>query len=298
MTSAPPTLRITRLGGRIGAVVEGVRIDGELAPSIVAEIRAAALAHKVVFFRDQEHLDEERHEAFGRLFGPLFAHPTVPAADGRYAFPVDSEHGDRANRWHTDVTFVPDYPAFSVLRAITIPPYGGNTVWANTATAYAALPEPLRALADGLRAIHTNEFDYAAVRPEADAAQLARFREVFAAIRFRTEHPVVRVHPETGERSLVLGNFVQRFAGIRARDSQLLFELFQGHIERPENTVRWQWRAGDVAMWDNRATQHYAVDDSDGHHRSLRRITVAGEVPVAPDGGESRLLEPATVPGR
>ncbi|MDT0345930.1 TauD/TfdA dioxygenase family protein [Streptomyces litchfieldiae] len=297
MTTAPATsLTVTRLGGRIGAVVEGVRLGGGLPPETVAAIRSHVLAHKVIFFRGQEHLDEESHEAFGRLLGTPVAHPTVPSADGRYAFPVDSEHGGRANQWHTDVTFVPAHPAFSILRAVTVPPYGGNTLWSNTAAAYASLAEPLRALADGLRAVHSNDFDYAAAHPDADSEQLARYREVFTSTKFRTEHPVVRVHPETGERILLLGNFVQRITGVPAKDSRLLIDLFQSHVERPENTVRWQWRTGDVALWDNRATQHYGVDDSDDHRRTLRRVTIDGDVPVGVDGRRSELLKPEEIP--
>lgn len=176
------------------------------------------------------------------------------------------------------------------------PPYGGNTLWANTATAYSNLPEPLRALADSLRAVHSNEYDYAALKPDALPEALAQYREVFTSTKFLTEHPVVRVHPETGERTLLLGNFVQRINGLTGRDSRVLQDLFQAHIESPENTVRWQWRAGDVAIWDNRATQHYGVDDSDDHERTLRRVTVDGDVPVGPDGEPSRLISPETVP--
>lgn len=176
------------------------------------------------------------------------------------------------------------------------PPYGGNTLWANTATAYGNLPEPLRVLADGLRAVHSNEYDYAALKPDALPEALAQYREVFTSTKFLTEHPVVRVHPETGERTLLLGNFVQRIKGLTGRDSRLLQDLFQAHIESPENTVRWHWQAGDVAIWDNRATQHYGVDDSDDHERTLRRVTVDGDVPVGPDGEPSRLLSPASVP--
>ncbi|MEU2829903.1 TauD/TfdA family dioxygenase [Streptomyces lavendulae] len=287
---------VTRLGGRIGAEIGGVRLGGDLAPETVAEIRTALLAHKVVFFRGQDHLDEAGHEAFAQLLGTPVAHPTVPSADGRYALGIDSHHGARANQWHTDVTFVPAYPAFSILRAVTIPPYGGNTLWANTATAYTHLPEPLRALADGLRAVHSNEYDYAALKPDALPEALAQYRAVFTSTKFLTEHPVVRVHPETGERTLLLGNFVQRINGLTGRDSRTLLDLFQAHIESPENTVRWQWRAGDVAIWDNRATQHYGVDDSDDHERTLRRVTVDGDVPVGPDGLPSRLLSPEAVP--
>ncbi|MFE1873747.1 TauD/TfdA dioxygenase family protein [Streptomyces sp. NPDC059496] len=294
--TAPATTTVTKIGGRIGAEIGGVRLGGDLPDATVAEIRAALLAHKVVFFRGQDHLDEAGHEAFAQLLGAPVAHPTVPSADGRYALGIDSHHGARANQWHTDVTFVPAYPAFSILRAVTIPPYGGNTLWANTATAYSNLPEPLRVLADSLRAVHSNEYDYAALKPDALPEALAQYREVFTSTKFLTEHPVVRVHPETGERTLLLGNFVQRINGLTGRDSRVLQDLFQAHIESPENTVRWQWRAGDVAIWDNRATQHYGVDDSDDHERTLRRVTVDGDVPVGPDGEPSRLISPETVP--
>ncbi|WP_255951483.1 TauD/TfdA dioxygenase family protein [Streptomyces odontomachi] len=289
-------LTVQKIGGRLGAVLSGVRLGGDLAPETVAAVRAALLAHKVVFFRGQEHLDEQSHEAFGRSLGAPVAHPTVPSSDGRYALGIDSEHGGRANQWHTDVTFVPAYPAFSILRAIVIPPYGGDTLWANTATAYGNLPEPLRALADGLRAEHTNDYDYAAVRPEALPETLRHHREVFTSTKYRTEHPVVRIHPETGERTLLLGNFVQKIVGLDGRDTRTLLGLFQSHIERPENTVRWQWRVGDVAIWDNRATQHYGVDDSDDHERRLRRVTVDGDVPVGVDGRASVLLAPEALP--
>ncbi|MFF4446007.1 TauD/TfdA dioxygenase family protein [Streptomyces sp. NPDC001502] len=296
MATATTSTTVTRIGGRIGAEIGGVQLGGDLPDGTVTEIRAALLAHKVVFFRGQDHLDEAGHEAFAQLLGAPVAHPTVPSADGRYALGIDSHHGARANQWHTDVTFVPAYPAFSILRAVTLPPYGGNTLWANTATAYSNLPEPLRALADSLRAVHSNEYDYAALRPDALPEALAQYREVFTSTKFLTEHPVVRVHPETGERTLLLGNFVQRINGLTGRDSRALQDLFQAHIESPENTVRWQWRAGDVAIWDNRATQHYGVDDSDDHERTLRRVTVDGTVPVGPDGEPSRLISPEAVP--
>ncbi|MEU2251044.1 TauD/TfdA family dioxygenase [Streptomyces sp. NPDC019224] len=296
-TTAPaPAVTVQQLGGRIGAVISGVRLGGDLDPETVASVRAALLAHKVVFFRGQDHLDEESHEAFGRLLGTPVAHPTVPSADGRYSLGIDSDHGGRANQWHTDVTFVPAYPAFSVLRAVVIPPYGGNTLWSNTAAAYAELPEQLRTLADGLRAVHSNDYDYVSVRPNALPEALQQYREVFTSTKFLTEHPVVRVHPETGERVLLLGNFVQRISGLNGRDSRALVDLFQSHIERPENTVRWDWQVGDVAIWDNRATQHYGVDDSDTHERKLRRVTIDGDVPVGVDGRSSTLISPEAVP--
>ncbi|MGW8375131.1 TauD/TfdA family dioxygenase [Streptomyces sp. ODS28] len=301
MTTAPAKadstgVTVEKVGGRVGAVVSGVRLGGDLHPATVAAVRAAILEHKVVFFRDQHHLDAESHEAFGRLLGTPVAHPTVPSVDGRYALGIDNAHGGRANQWHTDVTFVPAYPAFSILRAEVIPPYGGNTVWANTAAAYEELPEPLKVLADRIRGVHTNDYDYAAVRPDAPSAAREQHRKVFTSTTFQTEHPVVRVHPETGERTLILGNFLQKLTGFRARDSRLLIDVLQSHVERLENTVRWQWRAGDVAIWDNRATQHYGLDDSDAHERTLRRVTIDGDVPVGTDGRRSTLLSPESVP--
>ncbi|OSI36748.1 TauD/TfdA dioxygenase family protein, partial [Bradyrhizobium canariense] len=158
--------------------------------------------------------------------------------------------------------------------------------WSNTAAAYLELPAPLRKLADELWAVHSNAYDYA-VKTQATEADRKHFDEVFTGTIYETEHPVVRVHPETGERTLVLGNFVQRFVGLPKYDGQKLFELFQSHITAPENTLRWSWKTGDVAIWDNRATQHYAVNDYGDQHRIVRRATIDGEVPLSVDGRSS-----------
>ncbi|MET4236399.1 alpha-ketoglutarate-dependent taurine dioxygenase [Bradyrhizobium sp. LA6.10] len=215
-------------------------------------------------------------------------HPTVGAIKGTSSIlELDSGRGGgRADQWHTDVTFVDAYPKISVLRGVVIPPYGGDTVWSNTAAAYLDLPAPLRKLADELWAGHSNAYDYA-VKTRATEADKKHFDEVFTGTIFETEHPVVRVHPETGERTLVLGNFVQRFVGLPKSDGQKLFDLFQSHITAPENTVRWSWKAGDVAIWDNRATQHYAVNDYGDQHRVVRRATIDGDVPLSVDSRRS-----------
>ncbi|WP_329115677.1 TauD/TfdA dioxygenase family protein [Streptomyces sp. NBC_01465] len=299
MTTTAKALDVTRISGRIGAVVDGVELSGELPDATVAAIEEALYAHKVVFFRGQQHLDDAAHEAFARRLGHPVSHPTVPSADGRYVFELDATKGVRANQWHTDVTFVPAYPKASILRALEIPERGGHTIWANTAAAYAELPEPLRVLADSLHAVHSNDYDYAErvhLRPELGEEVAKLFRQVFVSTKFQTEHPVVRVHPVTGERSLLLGNFVQRIAGLPSSDSRALIDLFQRYIERPENLVRWQWQVGDVAIWDNRATQHYAVADYDELPRVVRRITLDGDVPQGVDGFRSRLVEPSVAP--
>jgi alpha-ketoglutarate-dependent sulfate ester dioxygenase len=281
---------VRKVGGNIGAEVSGIRIGGDLEPEVVAELRSALLAHRVVFLRDQEHADENAQRAFAGLLGTLTKpHPTV-AGDGQAVLPIDSDFS-KANSWHTDVTFVDRVPAISILRAVTLPPYGGTTVWANTVRAYEILPAPLRALVDELWAIHSNLYDYVGGKDESRIGGVdvkeQSYRDEFEHLEFETEHPVVRIHPETGERSLVLGHFVRRFVGFKSADSNDLFALLQRHVIALENTVRWTWREGDVAIWDNRATQHYAVADYDGHFRLLHRVTLAGDVPVAIDGRRS-----------
>ncbi len=291
ITDQPRTaVSIHQLGGRIGARIDGVRLGGDLSEQTVADIRAALLQHKVVFFRGQDHLDDDGHIGFAELMGPLTtAHPTVNTGSAR-VLRFTANKGMAANAWHTDVTFVDRVPAISVLRGVTIPPYGGNTVWANTVTAYEAMPGALKALVENLWAVHTNSYDYAQRDEEHDQPDANFTRDDFASQVFETRHPVVRVHPETGERSLVLGNFVSRFEGLNTSESTALFHLLQNRITKLENTIRWTWQPGDVAMWDNRATQHYAVADFGSEPREVRRITVAGDVPVSVDGRRSEIL--------
>jgi alpha-ketoglutarate-dependent taurine dioxygenase len=283
--------RVQQLSENIGARIDGVRLGGDLDPTVVASIRQALLQHKVVFFRGQTHLDDATHHEFTALLGETTApHPTV-AGEGS-VLAIDSTHG-KANSWHTDVTFVDRVPAISVLRGVLLPGYGGTTTWANTAKAYAGLHPALQAMADRLWALHTNVFDYAGFRDEVriggiDVEEQA-FQDQFVAQRFEAEHPVVRVHPETGERTLLLGSFAKRLIGLSAGDSRDVVELLQRHVTKLENTIRWEWQPGDVAMWDNRATQHYGVADYGDQHRVMRRITVAGDVPVSVDGVRSTL---------
>ncbi|ORA12799.1 TauD/TfdA dioxygenase family protein [Mycobacterium asiaticum] len=286
---------VHKLGSRIGAVVSGVRLSGDLPAAAVEEIRAALLTHKVIFCRDQHRLDDAEQLAFAALLGTPIGHPAAAALapDAPIITPINSEFG-KANRWHTDVTFAANYPAASILRAVTLPSYGGSTLWANTAAAYTALPEPLKCLVENLWALHTNRYDYVDSVSTESATDLQRaFRQAFEKPDFRTEHPVVRVHPETGERTLVAGNFVRSFVGLDSTESNALFELLQRRITVPENTVRWNWRPGDVAIWDNRATQHRAVDDYDDQYRLMHRVTLIGDVPVDVHGRRSRVISGA-----
>lgn len=283
---------ISQVAGHIGAEVSGIRLGGDLPAEIVEEIRAALLRHKVIFFRGQEHLDEHGQVAFARLLGELTtAHPTVPALNANpLVLDLDYRSGQKVDRWHTDVTFVDRPPLASVLRAVTVPPAGGDTLWANTVTAYENLPEELADLVKSLRAVHTNQFDYARIATSADPEWTRKYAEVFASTVFETEHPVVRVHPETGERSILLGDFAKRIVGLSADVSATVIRLIQDQVTRVENTVRWRWSPGDVAIWDNRATQHRVVHDFDGRPRRLHRVTVAGDIPVGVDGRPSVVL--------
>ena len=289
-TGTSTRLDITPLAGEIGAVISGVDAAAPPDEETTAQVRQALLEHKVIFLPDQR-LDYPTQVAFARRFGPLtLGHPTLASPPGQPLLEeIDSSKGVRANNWHTDVTFLDRPPAFTLLRAVVIPPVGGDTIWANTVTAYESLPDELRDLADRLRIVHTNAYDYAAVTGREERADpvLAERRREFVSTVYQTEHPAVRVHPETGERSLLLGGFALTIDGYGPQASRDLIRILQDHITRPEHTVRWQWRVGDLAIWDNRATQHYAIADYGHAHRRGERVTVAGPVPVGVDGRPS-----------
>ncbi|MDG3012659.1 TauD/TfdA family dioxygenase [Rhodococcus sp. D2-41] len=280
-------ISVHKVGERIGARIDGVRLSGEIPTATAEAIRLALALHKVVFFRDQQHVDDAVQYEFATTLGtPTTTHPTLRSDDGKILV-LDGA----ASSWHTDVTFVDRIPKASILRPVVLPEYGGATTWASTTAAYDQLPASLKGLVENLRAVHTNAYDYAEVLSgrEVDAAD-ARFREFTREI-YETEHPVVRVHPETGEKSLLLGHFVQEFVGLKPSESTALFQLLQARITKLENTVRWNWSLGDVAIWDNRATQHYGVSDYGSQARSIHRVTLAGDVPVDVHGETSRALK-------
>ncbi len=286
-------LEILPVCEKIGGLIGGVRLSGELDAATVTAIRCALLKYKVIFFRGQNHLDDAAHEALGELFGELVPHPIEPCLEGTRAVQnIDGSTGRRATIWHTDVTFVDAYPQASILRALIVPERGGDTIWANTATAYEALPARLRHLADGLWAVHSN---YTLGMRKVKPHELRRYLDKYALTAYETKHPVVRVHPETRERTLLLGGFVRKLLGLLRADSTNILSELQAYITQPENTVRWQWKVGDVAIWDNRATQHVAVDDYGDLPRLLRRVTIAGDAPVSIDGRRSEVRSRAEV---
>jgi alkyl sulfatase len=286
------SISITPVAGRIGAEISGVDLSTNLHEEVVLAIRQALVQHKVIFFRGQR-LDAAAHVAFARRFGKITtAHPTVPSLAGHpEVLDLDySRSGARANVWHTDVTFVDRPPLGSVLRALVIPPAGGDTSWSNTVAAYNDLPAPLRVLADQLWAVHSNAYDYAEAALDLPPEVKERHR-VFASTVYETIHPVVRVHPESGERGLFIGGFVRQIRGFSRSESDDIIRLLQSHVTRLENTVRWRWKEGDIAFWDNRATQHYALADYGDHPRHVQRVTIVGDVPVGVNGQRSQVVK-------
>ncbi|BEL07750.1 TauD/TfdA family dioxygenase [Actinoplanes sichuanensis] len=285
------SIDITRIGGRIGAEISGIDLKQPIEPGDAGAVHDALVEHKVLVFRGQ-HLDDEQHQRFASIFGELtLAHPTVPSVDGQAnVLEVAGGEGARANAWHTDVTFVVAPPKATTLRSLVIPPYGGDTLFSNTAAAYADLPEHLRLLADRLWAEHSNEYDYAE-HPQFRSAEVDEYQKVFVSTRYRTAHPVVRVNPDSGVPNLFIGNFVTGIIGLSKTEGRDILRLLQHYVTRPENTLRHKWQVGDIVVWDNRSTQHYAADDYGDLARKLHRVTVAGDVPVGVDGEKSRILE-------
>ncbi|MGY3488052.1 alpha-ketoglutarate-dependent taurine dioxygenase [Bradyrhizobium sp. USDA 4011] len=275
---------VVKRAPRIGAEIRNIKLSGDLPDQTIATINSLLLEHKVIFFRDQGHLDDVEQERFATRFGKLAPNPTFDANKGTIStLEIASARPPfRADIWHMDWSCRDAYPKISVLRGVVIPSLGGDTVWSNTAAAYLDLPLPLRRLADDLWAVHS-----LVIFARPSEANKNLYDDATIRARFETEHPVVRVHAESGERTLLLGSYWQRFIDVRKNDGQRLFDLFESHIIVPENTVRWSWKQGDVAVWDNRATMHYAVMDYGDQPRVVHRTMVEGEVPVSVDGRRS-----------
>jgi taurine dioxygenase len=279
------TLGVERLGPAFGAVVE---LDLAAADDEqIAAVRAALTEHKVLFFRRQ-HLDPDSQIAFGSRLGELTAsHPVVAGLDEEHTeiYALDSADDGFSDIWHTDVTFVKRPPLGSILRAVTLPPHGGDTSWIDLELAFSSLSPPVQRLAEELTALHdgSQEFGY----------HLAQRRggrgsewdgETFTALE-TVAHPVVRVHPETGRRSLFVNpGFTVRIAGVSDAESRYLLDLFFAHLTKPEHIVRHRWAPGDVAMWDNRATAHYANADYGDARRVMHRVTLRGDAPAGVEG--------------
>jgi alpha-ketoglutarate-dependent taurine dioxygenase len=292
-------IRVEPMTLHIGAEISGVDLKQPLPTETLHEVRQAWVKWKVVFFRGQ-HLDHAQHVAVARMFGePTIGHAVFGhEKDFPEIYSVAKvRKGNTTYRdkpmltpwsfWHADLTPAINPPVGSLLRGTVVPPYGGDTQWTNLAAAYNGLSETMRAIVEKLDAIHAFEV------PQGGGAK----GEYADSVRDRiliSEHPLVTVHPETGERVLYVSpQFVRKISGLHPRESQKLLEFLFEHAVRPEYTLRFRWQPGDLAFWDNRSTAHLApldIFESD-FDRQLYRITLVGEVPVGVDGRRSKAIE-------
>jgi taurine dioxygenase len=272
-------LEVKPLTAIIGAELSGFDLREKLDDDAVAAIRRALLDHLVVFFRDQP-LTDEQHLDFALRFGPLSIPPLATRYQDTPAVTVlDQVHskGEGADEWHSDNTFMKRPPLGSILRAVQLPPVGGDTCFASMYAAYEALSAPVRALVDGLSAMHdiTKPMRKAIAAGHTDLDLVAMQRDWPPV-----EHPVVVTHPETGRRGLFVNrNSTTHIVGLSERENDTLLPFLLDHVRSPEFQVRFHWEAGSMAFWDNRSVQHYAVADYT-ERRVMHRVTIDGP-PVA-----------------
>ena len=260
-------------GRVIGAEIRGLDLSRPQDPAVREEINRALLEWKVLFFRGQ-HLTSEEQRAFARNWGELETNPLLATGDAPDVVRFDrSAVPTFENVWHTDVTFRERPALGAVLQLREVPPVGGDTMWADMAAAYDNLPRDVKDRIDDARAVHDFIPGFSRFSP---ASQLAPFQDLFPPV----EHPVVRRHPETGRRMLfVNASFTTRIVGLAREESDRLLRLLFQQAHVPEFQVRFRWEAGDIAFWDNRATQHYAVNDYAPHRRVAERVAIAGDRP-------------------
>lgn len=283
---------VVPLSATIGAELRGIDLRRDLDDRTVAAIRSVWLDRKVVFFPDQ-HLTPEEHVAFADRFGSITeGHPVIPPVSGHpeimeidYSRPRElyAQYGDVSTRtkgldWHTDVTFVARPPMGSILRAVVVPPAGGDTLFSDQVAAFEALSPALQAFLTTLTATHDGRAAFQGLLDHVgegswDGDVLTKLEPV--------SHPVVRTHPETGRRALFVNpGFTSHINELERAESDALLAYLYAHSVRPEFTVRRHWTAGDVGFWDNRVTQHSVVGDYGDDHRVIQRVTLRGDVPV------------------
>lgn len=265
-------LTLRQLAGALGAEVSGIKL-ADISGDEVATIKSLLTEHKVLVFPDQ-NLSPQQHVALGEKFGELEgAHPNLAKPDmpSPHIFELAASEGGIADEWHTDLTFTDSPPLMSILNMVTCPEAGGDTMWTNLIAAYNDLSEPMQGMLEGLTALHD-------ARPHGN-------REAMAI------HPVVRVHPETGEKALYVNeHFTRRIVEMNAFESEALLAFLTRWVQNPRFTARINWSQGMIGMWDNRVTQHFVINDFVGE-RVIQRVTVLGD---HPEGVRAPRFEPWT----
>ena len=271
------SLTIRRVAGALGAEISGVDLSQDLPDEVIAEIRDALVEHQVIFFRDQR-LTPERQVAFGRRFGPLNIHPYVKGMESHpEVMEVIKEPADKTNfggGWHSDMSFLERPAIGSILYAVELPEWGGDTLFSSQVAAYEALSQGMKATLEGLRAVHSAGREYSAQGHSAQKRASMSVVEAEGAVG-EYVHPVVLVHPESGRRALYVNPaFTMRFEGWTKRESRPLLDFLFEHCRYEGYTCRFNWRPGSVAFWDNRQVWHFALNDYPGQRRHMRRVTV------------------------
>ena len=272
-------IEVRPIAGAIGAEIHNVDVGADLDEGTVGDIRQALLDHCVIFFRDQK-LDVARHKVFTRRFGEIFIHPNYK---GTQADPeiivITREPGDKkivGEDWHADTTMMPEPPMGAILYAIEVPPYGGDTLFANQYLAYETLSDGMKKMLSGMRALHSDRM-VAGPQANKNAFRATKVREDAEWRETVSAHPVVVTHPETGRKLLyVNASYTVGFEGMTEAESKPLLGYLLEHGHRPEFTCRFRWETGSIAFWDNRCCKHLAIHDAGPFRRVMRRMQIAG----------------------
>jgi taurine dioxygenase len=272
-------IEVRPIAGTIGAEIHNVDVSEDLDEGTIGDIRQALLDHCVIFFRDQK-LDVARHKAFTRRFGEIFIHPNYK---GTQADPeiivITREPGDHrivGEDWHADTTMMPEPPMGAILYAIEVPPYGGDTLFANQYQAYETLSDGMKKMLSGMRALHSDR-KVAGPQANRNAYRSTKVREDADWRETMSAHPVVATHPETGRKLLyVNASYTMGFEGMTEAESRPLLDYLLEHGHRPEFTCRFRWATGSIAFWDNRVCKHLAIHDAGPFRRVMRRTQIAG----------------------
>jgi len=275
------SLTITPISSALGAQIDGVDLTRPLSPQQRDAIEQALLEHQVIFFKDQS-ITPQQQARFAANFGDLHIHPIYPnVPEQPEVLVLDTAVTDvRDNAvWHTDVTFLPTPAMGAVLSAKQLPAFGGDTLWASGIATFEGLSRPLQVLLDGLTATHDFTKSFPLERFGSTPEDFLRWEQT-RKNNPPLSHPVVRTHPVSGRKSLFVNEgFTTKINELSEAESEAILKLLFAHSTRPEYTIRWRWQENDVAFWDNRVTQHYAVDDYRPNRRVMHRATILGDAP-------------------